>query len=184
MKPIEIENFLSIEECDTILKISENFEFKDATTSYEIDNSMSAEDFNFNFNKRKIVYLDTTLFSELSTKILNKLNELNIFNGINYNTIRNYSFNKYSINDFLNYHYDVAEIHNGATITLVIELSDNYTGGEFCYKIDDIEHNFTKAKGNLYIFESTTMHKVKPITNGIRYSINCWPKFKIKKTLL
>jgi len=182
MKPIEILNFLSIEECDTILKISENFDFKDAPTSSNINKHIRDE--NFDFNKRKITYIDDTLFLELSTKILNKLNELNIFNGINYNTIGNYSFNKYSINDFLNYHYDGAEIDNGATITLVIELSDGFEGGDVVYLLDDIEHNFTKGKGNLYIFESTTMHKVKPITNGIRYSMNCWPKFKIKKTTL
>jgi predicted 2-oxoglutarate/Fe(II)-dependent dioxygenase YbiX len=182
MKPIEILNFLSIEECDTILKISENFDFKDAPTSSNINKHIRDE--NFDFNKRKITYIDDILFLELSTKILNKLNELNIFNGISYNTIGNYSFNKYSINDFLNYHYDGAEIDNGATITLVIELSDNYIGGEFCYKIDDIEHNFTKGKGTLYIFDSHTIHKVNPILSGIRYSINCWPKFKTKKTLL
>ena len=182
MKPIQILNFISIEECDNIFKILENFDLMDAPTSY--DSNKAAYSFDFHFNKRKIQYIDPTLFSELSTKILNKLNELNIFNGIKYHTISTYSFNKYSEGDFLNYHFDGAEIDNGATITLVIELSDDFDGGEFCYKIDNIEHNFTKGKGNLYIFESTTMHKVKPITNGIRYSINCWPKAKIKKGLL
>jgi predicted 2-oxoglutarate/Fe(II)-dependent dioxygenase YbiX len=182
MKPIEILNFLSVKECDDILKISKNFEFTEALTTYEIDKTINAKD--FNFNKRKITYIAETLFSELSIKILNKLNELNIFNGIIYNTTDEYSFNKYSTNDFLNYHYDGAEIAKGATITLIIELSDNYIGGEFCYKIDDIEHTFTKGKGSLYIFDSHTMHKVNPILNGIRYSINCWPKFKTKKTLL
>jgi predicted 2-oxoglutarate/Fe(II)-dependent dioxygenase YbiX len=182
MKPIEILNFLSIEECDNIFKILENFDLMDAPTSYDINKHIQNE--NFNFNKRKIAYIDDTLFLELSTKILNKLNELNIFNGIKYDTIGNYSFNKYSEGDFLNYHYDGAEIDNGATITLVIELSNNFKGGEFCYLLNDIEHILKTEKGNLYIFESTTMHKVKPITNGIRYSMNCWPKSKIKKTLL
>jgi len=182
MKPIEIHNFLSVEKCDEILEISSNFNLMDAPTSYDTNKKVREEI--LDFNKRQIVYVEDKLFLELSTKILNKLNELNIFNGIKYDTIGNYSFNKYSINDFLNYHYDGAEIDNGATITLVIELSDGFEGGDVVYLLDDIEHNFTKGKGNLYIFESTTMHKVKPITNGIRYSMNCWPKFKIKKTTL
>jgi len=183
MKPIEIHNFLSVEKCDEILEISSNFNLMDAPTSYDTNKKVREEI--LDFNKRQIVYVEDKLFLELSTKILNKLNELNIFNGIKYDTIGNYSFNKYSEGDFLNYHYDGAEIDkNGATITLVIELSDDYAGGEFCYKIDNNEYNFIKGKGNLYIFESTTMHKVKPITNGIRYSMNCWPKFKIKKTIL
>lgn len=182
MKPIEIHNFLSVEKCDEILEISSNFNLMDAPTSYDTNKKVREEI--LDFNKRQIAYVKDKLFLELSTKILNKLNELNIFNGINYNTIGNYSFNKYSINDFLNYHYDGAEIDNGATITLVVELSDNYIGGEFCYKINDIEHNFTKGKGALYIFDSHTMHKVNPILGGIRYSMNCWPKFKIKKTTL
>ena len=49
---------------------------------------------------------------------------------------------------------------------------------------DDEEIQFEKGKGSLYIFDSNLLHKVNPITNGIRYSINCWPKYSIKKTLI
>jgi predicted 2-oxoglutarate/Fe(II)-dependent dioxygenase YbiX len=181
MKPIEIQNFLTIEECNSILKMTSNIEFINATTSYK--NKKKDDNKNLNFNKRKIKYINSNELSELTEKILNKLKKLNLFNGITYTQIDSYSFNKYSENDFLNYHIDGAEIESGASITIILELSDEYDGGEFCYILDEIEYSFNKGKGTLYIFDSHIIHKVNKLTKGIRYSINCWPKYKIKKSV-
>ena len=73
--------------------------------------------------------------------------------------------------------------------SLVIQLNDEYNGGELLYKLDDgIELQFEKGLGNLYIFTSSILHCVKPITNGERYSIVNWfglDEIKnLKKTLL
>jgi predicted 2-oxoglutarate/Fe(II)-dependent dioxygenase YbiX len=182
MKPIEIKNFLTIEECNLILEMTNNIEFTNATTTYTDKKDINNE--NLKFNKRKIKYIESKELPELTDKILNEINKLKLFNGIKYTEITSYSFNKYSDNDFLNYHIDSAEINIGGTITIILELCDDYKGGEFCYMLDNIEYTFEKGKGSLYLFESTTMHKVKPITNGVRYSINCWPIYQSKKTLL
>jgi len=181
-KPIEIKNFLSISECDSILEMTSNIEFTNATTNYP--HKKDLDDENLKFNKRKIKYVGSKELPELTNKILNEINKLNLFNGITYVDIDSYSFNKYSKNDFLNYHIDSAEINIGGTITVVLELCDDFEGGEFCYKVDDIEYKFEKGKGSLYIFDSNTLHKVNKITNGVRYSINCWPKYERKKELL
>jgi predicted 2-oxoglutarate/Fe(II)-dependent dioxygenase YbiX len=182
IKPIEIKNFLSNEECDEIVKKSESFEFQQARTSYTKIKDVANE--KLNFNKRKIYYTPSDFFPELSEKILYKLGELNLLNGIKYTSIPGYSFNQYIKDDFLNYHIDGDEIDHGATITLVLELSDNFEGGEFVYKINDIEYSFEKGKGSLYIFDSNTLHKVNKLINGIRYSINCWPRYSRKKSIL
>ena len=182
MKPLEIKNFLTEEECDLIVKKSESFEFQQATTSYS--NIKNVVNEKLDFNKRKIYHTPPDVFPKLSEKILNKLEELNLFNGITYTLIPGYSFNKYTKDDFLNYHVDGDEIDKGASITLVLELSDNFEAGEFVYKINDIEYSFDKGKGSLYIFDSNTLHKVNKVTAGVRYSINCWPKYiKTKKNI-
>ena len=182
IKPIEIKNFLNNKECDSIIELSDNIGFKSAETTNE-----SGIIKNLDFNKREIAYIKSDKFNEvfknLSNNVLNKINSLTIFKGLKYDNIGNYSFNKYSTNDFLNYHNDFHEIEFGATITVVLELSNNYDGGEFCYIYDDEEIQFKKGKGSIYIFDSNMLHKVNPITSGIRYSINCWPKYSIKKTL-
>lgn len=182
MKPIEIKNFLTNEECDLIIEKSKSLELQQAKTSYSKDKNLINE--KLNFNKRKITYTESNFFPNLSEKILNKLEELNLLNGIKYTSIPGYSFNCYSKDDFLNYHVDGDEIINGATITLVIELSEDFEGGEFVYKINETEYSFEKGKGSLYIFDSNTLHKVNMLRDGVRYSINCWPKYvKTKKNL-
>jgi predicted 2-oxoglutarate/Fe(II)-dependent dioxygenase YbiX len=108
MKPIEIKNFLTEEECDLIVKKSEPFEFQQATTSYsKIKNVVNEK---LDFNKRKIYYTSSDVFPKLTEKILKKLEELTLFNGITYTLIPGYSFNKYTKDDFLNYHVDGDEI--------------------------------------------------------------------------
>ena len=62
--------------------------------------------------------------------IISLSNELNPYNGIIYNGVPKYSFNRYGEGDFLDWHPDNHEILNGATITFVVQLNDNYDGGE------------------------------------------------------
>lgn len=183
MKPIEIKNFLSIKECDKILEIASNFKLNSAKSTYFNQYTEHNQEL-FSFNKRLIAHINTEPFGNLQNNILNRINSLNIYKGLKYNKIKSFSFNKYSEGDYLNYHYDQAETNTGATITVILELSDDYEGGEFCYMIDNIEYVFEKGKGSLYIFDSNILHKVNKITKGYRYSINCWPtKFVDKKTL-
>ena len=68
-------------------------------------------------------------------------------------------------------------------LSVVIQLSDpsEYEGGEFCVNIDGKEVALTKEKGHMVIFPSYILHKVKPVTKGIRRSFVCWisgPKFR------
>lgn len=181
--PIQIKNFITAKECEDIIEVSKNFELQSATTSYKQMIQDSNNEIRNDFNKREIAYINPDVFIGLEEKILNTINKLNILNNIIYTKIPYFSFNRYSVGDFLNYHEDSHEIEKGATITIVLELSEEFDGGEFCYIHESIEKTFDKGKGNLYIFDSFTQHKVKKILKGNRYSINCWPKFSKKKTL-
>jgi predicted 2-oxoglutarate/Fe(II)-dependent dioxygenase YbiX len=184
INPIHIKNFLSKEDCETIIKIGELHKLDYSKTKHPSNNEHYID---LNFNKRKSVFIRTDEFDiKLIEKILKKINELNVTDGLKYSHIKYFQFNKYSENDFLNYHIDSAEIKSGAIITLVIELSEGYDGADFFYRINNEEFKFEKSIGSLYIFDSNTEHKVSELISGIRYSLNLWPSFNLKtnKSLL
>jgi predicted 2-oxoglutarate/Fe(II)-dependent dioxygenase YbiX len=182
----QIENFLTNEECDRVIKLGIDIGLKDATTVYRTDN-FNNKSLDTSFNKRKISYIvdsNLELTIDITNKILSALNDIKYFNNVTYNDILSYSFNKYTEGDFLNWHHDEHEITQGATTTLVIELSDDFEGGEFCCMINDVEKKLKKGKGTMYIFPSTTKHRVTKITKGVRYSFNAWPRAVKNKTLI
>ena len=137
--------------------------------------------------------LELPIIKTLTNKIIELSNELNPYKGITYNDISKYSFNKYSKGDFLDWHPDNHEIINGATITYIIQLNDEYDGGELQLKEFDFEGNetiitFERGIGNLFVFLSSTTHRVAPIIDGNRYSLVSWFKLcsieNFKKTLI
>jgi len=77
--------------------------------------------------------------------------------------------------------------------SLVIQLNDEYDGGELQLKEFDIGGNetiitFERGTGNLFVFLSSTTHRVAPIIDGNRYSLVSWFKLRpienFKKTLI
>jgi len=177
-----IENVLTLDECDKIIKHALTLELDDIKT-YNPNNGQNFID--LSFNKRKGVKFENNDYNEISLRILNIINQLKIYDGIEYYKLNPYLFNEYKETNFLNYHIDKAEIEDGASITVLYQLNDDYIGGEFCYKINDKEYVVPKIKGSVFIFESNILHKVKIVKSGCRYSLNNWPLYKkISKTLL
>jgi predicted 2-oxoglutarate/Fe(II)-dependent dioxygenase YbiX len=128
--------------------------------------------------------LEIPIIEKLSNKIIKLSNELNPFNGVIYTGVSKYSFNRYEVGDFLDWHSDGHEILNGATLTYIIQLNDNYDDGDIKYRINDVEYSINKKKGSVFVFDSNTSHSVEKITNGTRYSINVWPSKTIKKSII
>jgi predicted 2-oxoglutarate/Fe(II)-dependent dioxygenase YbiX len=184
INPIQIKNFLTKEECEHIIKIGETHNLDYSKTKNALKDEYYID---LNFNKKKSVFIERDGFDiKLTERILKKINELNVIDGLKYSHIKYFQFNKYSENDFLNYHIDSAEIKSGAIITLVIELSEGYDGADFFYRINNEELKFEKGIGSLYIFDSNTEHKVSELIDGVRYSLNIWPSMNLKtnKSLL
>jgi predicted 2-oxoglutarate/Fe(II)-dependent dioxygenase YbiX len=145
-------------------------------------------DLEYKGNKRMGCYfVDEILLDPIlekhTKKIIDTCNDLKPFNSIEYIRVPKYSFNRYSKDDFLEWHEDRHEIMVGATLTFIIQLNDDYEAGFVKYIIDGIEYNVPKIKGSAFIFDSNITHSVEPITSGKRYSINVWPS-SIKKTNL
>lgn len=184
-----IENFLTKEECQSIIDIGNSTELIQMKSSRFVNGKLVSKNLEYRGNKRMGSYftdelLDLPILKSLSDKILILSNELNPYNGIRYNGIPKYSFNRYGEGDFLDWHSDSHEILNGATITFVIQLNDDYEGGDVMYSLNEIEHSINKKQGSIFVFDSNLLHSVNTITSGLRYSINVWPSKEIKKSLI
>jgi len=80
---------------------------------------------------------------------------------------------KYSVGDFYKLHVDEGE-GQSRTLSCVICLTDDYTGGEFAFL--NKQKVFKLKKGDVLLFPSNFMfpHEVYPIVSGNRYTIVTW----------
>lgn len=184
-----IENFLTTDECESLISLGLSVGLQSMKSSRIVNGKVAEENVDYSGNKRMGCYfvedtLKTSILQSLSSKILSTSNELNPFKGIKYNGIPKYSFNRYSKGDFLDWHPDSHEILNGATITFIIQLNDEYDGGLIRYSINDIEYTINRKQGSIFIFDSNVVHSVDMVTSGLRYSLNVWPSFVKKISLI
>lgn len=184
-----IDNFLTNEECDSIIELGCSVGLTQMKSSLIVNGNLVEQNVDYGGNKRMGCYftnelLEIPLIKNLSNKIINLSNQLNPFNGISYNGVPKYSFNRYTEGDFLDWHPDTHEVLNGATITYIIQLNEDYEGGHVKYSINDTEHLVERKKGSIFIFDSNIIHSVDTMISGVRYSINVWPSKEIKKSLI
>lgn len=68
-------------------------------------------------------------------------------------------------------------------LSFVVQLSDptDYDGGELEIWTGGEPHVADRTRGVITFFPSWTMHRVRPVTRGVRYSLVCWvsgPSFR------
>ena len=87
--------------------------------------------------------------------------------------------------DSYNWHIDgSAQPTTDCKFTLLINLSEqNYTGGEFKYFPQSEEECIDKLNkpGTAFMFKSNILHKVEPVTSGVRKSMSIFlhgPRFR------
>ena len=75
--------------------------------------------------------------------------------------------------------------YNTATrkLSVVVQLSDpkDYKGGDLQFKFGRTDTTVPKQRGLVTLFPSYALHRVKPVTQGTRYSLVAWvsgPPFK------
>jgi hypothetical protein len=184
-----IENFLTEEECESIIELGNSTKLIQMKSSLFVNGKLMEENSEWEGNKRMGCFftdelLNLPILKTLTDKIVDLSNELKPYNGIIYNGVSKYSFNRYGDGDFLDWHPDSHEILNGATITYIIQLNNNYDGGEVQYSINDEVTSVDKKQGSIFVFDSNIPHSVNNVMNGIRYSLNVWPTKIIKKSLI
>jgi PKHD-type hydroxylase len=175
-----IKNFLTKEECDSIVQ-----EF--SKSNLEIAGIGA----NFIGEELKKIRDSQTILTNIDwvkSKLKSFLKTELQFKGYELDEIEKFQFTKYTNGGHYDWHTDTGLNFENRFCSIVIQLNDYYKGGELLYKKDSTEIKFEEGIGNLFIFNSSLEHKVNPITFGTRYSLVSWIKLKeiegYKKTLL
>jgi PKHD-type hydroxylase len=91
---------------------------------------------------------------------------------------------RYTEGGFYDFHFDgtglnrwnapqAPLIHNKARkLSMTIVLNDDYEGGEFEFM--DEPDLIKEKKGTIIVFPSYMMHRVRPVTQGVRHSLVTW----------
>ena len=104
-----------------------------------------------------------------------------------YDWFEEIQFTSYEKNQHYDWHCDIGKTHINNKIrklSCVINLTDpkKFKGGDFYFALDnpsgigrkEIKFKELKNQGTVVVFPSFVFHKVKPITQGNRYSLVIW----------
>ena len=167
------EIILTPEECDSIIRMNTGFKRSGVASlhnTYENSYRTSSES-------------PTKTTDGMRLLLLPKLSKYNIISLPNY-----FNILKYDIGQEFKKHKDIGlnSSTNQRYKTLIIQLSDNYKGGEFIV-FDDEEIVCDTTIGNMILFPSKLFHQAKPVLEGVRYSMVYFLKkhnFKIKESII
>lgn len=181
-----IKNFLTEEETNTILKFSiENLQLKPGRVrDYQIDETARKSSVSF-------VNYDT-IFPFLKNKLKNRICEIIKLKGYEINFQEPFQFTEYKIGEHYVWHTDASNEGENANryCSIVIQLNNEYTGGELEMQLSNSEEiiKFEKGNGNLFVFLSNIKHRVTKVESGVRYSLVSWFSLKpindYKKTII
>lgn len=172
-----IENYVgssSLKEGETFSNSSEKFDRKSKVNFFNPDENNKWIFDRFNF-------------------VIEDINE-NFFN-FDLNGYENFQYSEYNSKNFGTYNFhmdtyfgreislDYIETRKLSVVMLLNTPDKDFTGGEFMVNTS-LENNAEKIdlkRGRIILFPSFILHKVNPVTSGIRKSIVIWvtgPKFK------
>jgi PKHD-type hydroxylase len=81
------------------------------------------------------------------------------------------------LNDVLLKYHETRKL----SMSLILSDSSSYEGGKFTMKLGEDEFEVPQKRGRIIFFPSFFLHKIHPVTKGIRKSIVAWvegPKFR------
>lgn len=160
---------------ESILKIAEDYEFKDAVVS--VSNSLDKEK-----RKSKIKWLPPE--AEKTEWIYEMI--------MQWVMAANFNLWKFDINHFkdsiqyteyhddnghYDWHMDLGPYpFSTRKISITVQLSDpsEYEGGDFQIRYGNQEITLPKEKGTILLFPSYMLHRVTPVTKGVRKSLVLW----------
>jgi len=141
-----------------------------------------------------VIWLENNWISHMITGFVNTAN---VNSGWNYDILFNEyaQFTIYNKNQHYDWHQDITKANKDfpntqRKLSVSVQLSNpsDYEGGELLFNVignknkrNILKEENAKTKGSVIVFPSYELHKVTPVTKGIRYSLVMWfrgPKFK------
>lgn len=159
-----IENFLSIDECNSIL-----------SRCKEDLNLSEGKVYNGNQKDRKSLVGWIDDLGDINERLKNVLKNSYNIGGMEASGLGSFQFTQYNVGDFFKWHSDRTDVFKERFVSTVIQLNDDYVGGLLEFKnskgeMIPIEHKI----GSLYVFDSALRHRVTSVESGTRYSLVNW----------
>ena len=152
-----------------IIDIGQNQELQNAKVEYD-----SSE--NNKVRSTKISWIaDQNILLAIKDKIL----DINKNKNWNYNLTGMFPFqySVYNKDDHYDWHVDKRPVNQGEPekkLSFSLMLNDNYKGGELEFKDSHKNISLNLTKGDMVVFPSFLLHRVKPILDGTRISLVGW----------
>jgi predicted 2-oxoglutarate/Fe(II)-dependent dioxygenase YbiX len=181
-----VENFLSKEECLSILT-KYKAELKLTPAEVAVKEGVAFSD------KRKSSTAFIHGIEIIDERLTNTLKNLIQIKGFEVTGLGPYQFTEYKVGEYYDWHTDsssIADEYKDRFCSIVIQINDEYEGGYLQLKDEDGDSiiQLNKGIGTMYIFYSNIVHRVVPVTDGVRYSLVNWISLRklenFKKTLL
>jgi len=176
-----INNFLTVEESSYILE-KYKLELKLKKAEVTIDGVDVSSELT---RKSSVGFIDN--IEILDDKIKTKLEELIKVKGFKVTGLGPYQFTEYKVGEFYEWHTDSSDNYKNRFVSIVLQLNDEYEGGCLEISIDSGKKNIVKLQkgiGNLSIFYSNLLHRVTPVTEGVRYSLVNWIQLEPKENFV
>ena len=167
------------EELDAIIEIGKSVELEKASTYGAVQDDKNRNSFvQFLFPND----LTNWVFAKLAGAI-DAMNQQ--FFGFDLTGMeQGLQFTRYSApGEHYDWHVDRGHLTPTRKLSLSVQLNDpaEYKGGELQFKFGRKDTTVKKERGMVTFFPSYTLHRVKPVTQGTRYSLVAWisgPPFK------
>jgi PKHD-type hydroxylase len=166
----------SKETCATLIgSYYKNEDAKSALVGHSIDGGILKPD----TRSTKVCWISPD--EHISSILLNKVLIANYKAGWNFDvdSVEPVQIAKYEPDSHYNWHTDESIISktNGTQrkISIVVMLSDpsEYDGGALEFN-QDHPTAVPNIQGSVYVFPSLVLHRVAPVTRGVRYSLTAW----------
>ncbi len=179
-----VENFLSDKECKDILDFSlKTLEVRESKIG------KNEGEVNLKIRDSKISFYEyDAFFPFIKKRIMGELGHFSQIKGHSVKFNEKFQFTEYKKNQYYNWHTDNSGISiNDRYYSLSIQLNDDYIGGKLELSNDGNIIEMRRGSGNMFIFLSDVLHRVTPVTEGVRYSLVNWfgiEKEDHKKTII
>jgi PKHD-type hydroxylase len=165
-------------ELDAIIKIGTNAELARASTFGGNDPKIRDSFIQFLF-PNEVTYW---VFERVNA-VVNAMNDE--FFGFDLTSMeQGFQFTRYSApGEHYEWHIDRGILSGTRKLSLSLQLSDpdDYEGGDLELWFGGEPVKASRERGVMTLFPSWAMHRVTPVTEGVRYSLVCWvsgPSFK------
>lgn len=169
-----IEPIFAYFDCDDIVKLGNQLQLDyQKITPNTIDKTL------FNTKVNYFLYDHSTevnyFYEKIRQEVIKANNSLWLFNLYDFGEPLKFMEYSADYTGFVKTHADLSNI--GVTrfrkLTIIVQLSDeeDYDGGDLVVQNYEVMHVMSKKRGTIIIFPSFLLHRVDPVTRGIRNSL-------------